>query len=61
MKVITGKGLNMSKGIKKTDITIRTEDALGNKTLSLSDDATGTMLMIRLTPEIEKMLKEICK
>ena len=57
MKLVTANGMNMKNPLAIKQITIRTETTGNHKTLSLSDDKTGEMLMIVITPEVEKLLK----
>lgn len=45
---------------KQTEIAVRTERTGDFKTLSLSDDET-TMIQVVVTPEVKKVLKDICK
>ena len=61
MKVAIANGMNMRYAPQIRPITLRTEDTGGHKTLSLTDDKAGTMLLIIVTPEVEKVLKEICE
>lgn len=58
MKAAIATGLNMKNPLIYANITVRTE-VRKNKTLSLADEKAGTMLLVVITPEIEKMLKEI--
>lgn len=59
MKLATTKGININQPLIKKEIVVRTENALGYKTLSLCDEEEGVMLVIRLNEEVEKMLKEL--
>jgi hypothetical protein len=59
MKIATANGMNMIYAPEIRPITVRTENKGGHKTLSLGDEKAGTMLLVVITPEIEKMLKEI--
>lgn len=59
MKIATANGINMMYAPEIRPITVRTESRDGHKTLSLGDEKAGTMLLVVITPEIEKMLKEI--
>lgn len=45
---------------KPAEVTIRTEATGDFKTLSLSDDK-DLMIQVVVTPEIKKVLKDICK
>ena len=45
---------------KQTEIAVRTETTGNFKTLSLSDDKE-LMLQVVVTPEVKKVLKDICK
>lgn len=58
MKAAIATGLNMKNPLIYANITVRTE-VRKNKTLSLADEKDGTMLMVVLTPEVEKILKEL--
>lgn len=51
-------GLNMKNPLIYANITVRTE-VRKHKTLSLADEKDGTMLMVVITPEVEKILKEL--
>ena len=62
MKTVIANGMNMRYAPQIRPITLRTEDRGGHKTLSLADEnsrAHGGMLLIVVTPEVEKVLKEI--
>ena len=59
MKTAIATGMNMNYLPQIRSITVRTEDAHGHKTLSLADDKAGMMLQVVLTPEVEKILKEL--
>ena len=59
MKIATANGMNMMYAPQIRPITVRAESTDGHKTLSLTDEKAGTMLLVVITPEIEKMLKEI--
>ena len=61
MKLIKANGINFCRGMEFKELSLRTEDALRHKTLSISDDDTGEMLEIVVTKDIEKVLKELCK
>lgn len=45
---------------KQTEVAVRTERTGDFKTLSLSDDK-DTMIQVVVTPEVRKILKDICK
>ena len=45
---------------KQTEVAVRTEVTGNFKTLSLSDDK-DTMIQVVVTPEVKKVLKDICK
>ena len=45
---------------KQTEVAVRTEVTGNFKTLSLSDDK-DLMIQVVVTPEIKKVLKDICK
>lgn len=45
---------------KQTEIAVRTEVTGDFKTLSLSDDK-DLMLQVVVTPEVKRVLKDICK
>ena len=61
MKYAIARGM-IFKGIipKQTDIAVRTEKTGDFTTLSLSDDK-DLMLQVVVTPEVKKVLKDICK
>ena len=59
VKTAIATGMNMNYLPQIRSITVRTEDAHGHKTLSLADDKAGMMLQVVLTPEVEKILKEL--
>lgn len=61
MKAAIATGMNMRYAPEIRSITIRTEDKGGHRTLSLADEKAGTMLLVAITPEVEKVLKEIIK
>ena len=45
---------------KQTEVAVRTEVTGDFKTLSLSDDK-NFMIQVVVTPEVKKVLKDICK
>lgn len=45
---------------KQTEVAVRTEVTGDFKTLSLSDDK-NLMIQVVVTPEVRKVLKDICK
>lgn len=59
VKAAIATGMNMRYAPEIRSITIRTEDKGGHRTLSLADEKAGTMLLVAITPEVEKVLKEI--
>lgn len=63
MKYAIARGM-IIKGMmpfpKQTEIAVRTEVTGNFKTLSLSDDKE-LMLQVVVTPEVKKVLKDICK
>ena len=65
MKTVMAKGLNMKNPFVVKPITMRYEVTTHgwskHKTISLADEKDGEMLMITVTPEVEKMLREICE
>lgn len=46
---------------RDTVVTVRTETTDGFSTLSLADDIGGVMLQVVVTPEVKRLLKEVCK
>lgn len=46
---------------KATPITVRTETTGDFSTLSLADDDKGYMVQVAVTPEVKRILKQICK
>lgn len=46
---------------RETVVTVRTESTDGFSTLSLADDIGGVMLQVVVTPEVKRLLKEVCK
>ena len=46
---------------RETVVTVRTETTDGFSTLSLADDIGGMMLQVVVTPEVKRLLKEVCK
>ena len=46
---------------RETVVTVRTESTDGFSTLSLADDIGGLMLQVVVTPEVKRLLKEVCK
>lgn len=46
---------------RDTVVTVRTETTDGFSTLSLADDIGGLMLQVAVTPEVKRLLKEVCK
>lgn len=61
MKYAVARGM-IFKGIipKQTEVAVRTEATGDFKTLSLSDDK-NFMIQVVVTPEVRKVLKDICK
>lgn len=46
---------------RDTFVTVRTETTDGFSTISLADDIGGLMLQVVVTPEVKRLLKEVCK
>ena len=64
MKIAEARGIIIKRRIpipKETVVTVRTETTDGFSTLSLADDISGVMLQVVVTPEIKRLLKEVCK
>lgn len=64
MRIAEARGLIMKRRIpipEETVITVRTETTDGFSTLSLTDDIGGVMLQVVVTPEVKRLLKEVCK
>lgn len=63
MKYAIARGI-VIKGMipipKQTEVAVRTESTGDFKTLSLSDDK-DLMIQVVVTPEVKKVLKDICK
>jgi len=63
MKDAITTGLLCEKGrmsLKPREITVRAETTGKFSSLSLSDDAKGTMIEIAVTPEVKRILKGVC-
>lgn len=61
MKYAIARGM-VFKGFipKQTEVAVRTEVTGNFRTLSLSDD-NDLMIQVVVTPEVKKVLKDICK
>jgi len=61
MKYAIARGM-IFKGIipKQTEVAVRTEVTGDFKTLSLSND-NDLMIQVVVTPEVKRVLKDICK
>ena len=61
MKYAIARGV-IFKGMipKQTEVAVRTEQTGDFKTLSLSDDK-DLMIQVVVTPEVKRVLKDICK
>lgn len=62
MRQAIGVGMVMFEGIIKSNVQVITAQAKKSpeiSTLSLTDDRTGCMIIIKLNPEVKKLLKEL--
>ena len=63
MKYAIARGMIIKGNIpipKQTEVAVRTETTGDFKTLSLSDDK-DLMIQVVVTPEVKRVLKDICK
>lgn len=64
MRIAEARGMVIKRQLpipRETVVTVRTESTDGFSTLSLADDIGGMMLQVVVTPEVKRLLKEVCK